>query len=82
MSEKIVRYYVPENNPGGGHFPGVGLRDLTEDDWDNIPEAIQKDVDASNFYRKTAPAKAESKSEGGKAPAAPEKDADVKEGGK
>ncbi len=70
-TEKIARYYVQENNLSGGHFPGVGLRDLTEEEWDGLPEAIQRDVDASNMYRKTKPeAKAEPKveptKEGGK----------------
>lgn len=55
MAEKIARYYVAENNPDGGHFPGVGLRDLTEEEWDALPEGVQKSVDASDMYRKTKP---------------------------
>lgn len=55
MAEKIARYYVAENNPDGGHFPGVGLRDLTEEEWAALPERVQKSVDASKMYHKAAP---------------------------
>ena len=50
MSDKIVRKYLPGKNKQGAHFPGVGLRDLTADDWASIPKGIRKDVDASGFY--------------------------------
>ena len=53
----IARYYDESKNPQGAHFPGVGLRDLTEEEWESVPDGIKADVDASPFYRKTAPAK-------------------------
>jgi hypothetical protein len=51
----ISRYYVPENNPQGAHFPGVPQDDIDDERWASIPPSIQADVDASNMYRKTKP---------------------------
>jgi hypothetical protein len=50
VSDKIVRKYLKAKNPKEAHFPGVGLRDLTQSDWASIPKSIRKDVDASGFY--------------------------------
>lgn len=58
----IVRYYDASKNPGTpdapAMFPGVPLRDLTEEDYDALPEWLQRSVDASPMYRKTKPAPA------------------------
>lgn len=53
MGEKIARYYVADKNPDGGFFPGVPLRDLTEDEYDALPDWVQRSVDAHDMYRKT-----------------------------
>lgn len=57
MSESIARYYDESKNPDRAFFPGVPLRDLTEADWDALPQRLRESVDASPFYRKTAPPK-------------------------
>lgn len=59
MGEKIARHYVADKNPEGAFFPGVPLRDLTEDEFDALPEWLQRSVDAHDMYRKTAPPSAE-----------------------
>lgn len=55
MSEKVARYYVESENEMGGAFPGVPLRNLSEDEYDALPEWIQRSIDASPMYRKTKP---------------------------
>ena len=60
----IARYYDATKNPDGAFFPGVPLRDLTEDEWDALSKRMQESVDACPFYRKTplaAPPKAPAK---------------------
>lgn len=54
MSE-IARYYDETKNPDGAYFPGVPLRDLTADELAELPEWLQRSVDAAPFYRKTKP---------------------------
>jgi hypothetical protein len=49
----IVRYYVAENNPDGAYVDGVPLRDITDEDWQALPERLQRSADATGFYRKT-----------------------------
>lgn len=51
----IARYYDESKNAGGAFFPGVPLRDLTEDEWLALPQRYKDSVDASPFYRKTKP---------------------------
>lgn len=51
----VARYYRADKNTDGGEFPGVPLRDLEADEWDLIPEWLQKSVDASGMYQKTNP---------------------------
>ncbi len=56
MSEsKIARYYDEKANPEGAALPGVPLRDLTTEEFDALPEWLQRSVDAQPMYRKTAP---------------------------
>jgi hypothetical protein len=67
----IARYYNADANPDGAHFPGVPLRDLTEDEYEALPKHMQHSIDASPLYRKTKPSasrKAEPKSEAAAAP--------------
>ena len=52
---KIARYYVASENEMGGSFPGVPLRDLSQAEYDALPEWIQRSIDASSMYRKTKP---------------------------
>lgn len=52
----VVRYYEEAKNPLGGVLPGVPLRDLEEDEFDALPEYIQKSIDQSEYFRKTKPA--------------------------
>lgn len=51
----IVRYYVADNNPGNGRIGVVPLSDLTQAQWDRLPEWDRAAVDASPMYRKTKP---------------------------
>jgi hypothetical protein len=55
MSETIARYYVAEKNPEGAFLPGVPLADLSQEQFDALPEWLQQSVDASPLYRKTKP---------------------------
>lgn len=55
MSMATKRYYVEANNPEGRFFPGVPLRDLTDDEYEALPAWLQRNVDASDFYRATNP---------------------------
>jgi hypothetical protein len=54
----VARYYNPDRNKEGGSFPGVPLRDLTEEEFDALTPNQQASIDASPIYRKTAPPKA------------------------
>lgn len=51
----IARYYVEEKNLDGGYIPSVPLRDLTQDEYNTLPEWLQASVDAAPFYRKSKP---------------------------
>jgi len=53
----IARYYDETKNPDRAFFPGVPLRDIEADEWDALDKRMQESVDASVFYRKTAPPK-------------------------
>lgn len=55
MGEKIVRFYDASKNPDGGFFPGVPLRDLTEDEYEGQPDWLKRSIDAHDMYRKTNP---------------------------
>jgi hypothetical protein len=67
MSEKIVRYYIPENNPEGLHLSGgVPLDNIPESRWASFPKHIQASIDAweidgRKVYHMTRPAKAATK---------------------
>lgn len=63
MSEKIARYYLPDQNPEERYLPGVPLDDITEARWAELPEWLQIAADTSGWYRKTAPAKSTPKEE-------------------
>jgi len=52
---KIARYYDATKNPDHAFFPGVPLRDLTDDEWDALDTRMQESIDATPFYRKTPP---------------------------
>lgn len=54
----IARYYDPSKNEDGGAIPGVPLADIDEETFNQLPEWLQRSVDASPMYRKTKPAKA------------------------
>lgn len=49
----VARYYDPKRNPEGAHFPGVPLRDLSEEEFKALPDWVQRDIDASGLYTKT-----------------------------
>ena len=51
----IARYYDASKNPDGGELPGVPLRDLTDDEFAELPAWLQANVDAMPMYRKTKP---------------------------
>jgi hypothetical protein len=58
MSEEpIARYYDASKNPDGAFLIGVPLADLSESQWAALPAWLQLSVDASGWYRKTAPPK-------------------------
>lgn len=57
---KIARHYQAERNPQGTFFPGVPLRDVTEEEWEAVPDHIRRSVDeqqGERFYLKTGPNK-------------------------
>jgi hypothetical protein len=51
----IARYYDESKNKEGAFFPGVPLRDLTEDEYAALTPRMRDSIDASSFYRKTKP---------------------------
>lgn len=51
----IARYYDASHNPDGGSLPGVPLRDLTEEEFAELPAWLQESIDANPMYRKTKP---------------------------
>ncbi len=55
MSTKVARYYEPAKNPDRAFLSGVPLRDLSDDEWEALPQHLQRSVDALEFYRKTKP---------------------------
>lgn len=55
MSIPIARYYDPEKNPERAFLAGVALRDISEDEWTQLPAHLQRSADALPFYRKTKP---------------------------
>lgn len=54
-TEPIARYYDEAKNPDGAFLPGVPLADLTEAQFEALPDWLRLSVDASPFYRKTKP---------------------------
>ncbi len=54
----IARYYKAEQNPDGAYIDGVPLRDITDEEWEALPERLQRAADASGLYRKTPIARA------------------------
>jgi len=51
----VARYYREDKNPEGASFPGVPTRDVTDDEWELLPEWVRASVDASDLYQKTRP---------------------------
>jgi hypothetical protein len=52
----IARYYNEDENPRNDlALPGVPLRDLTDEEFAELPTWLQESVDASPLYRKTKP---------------------------
>lgn len=52
----IARYYDQDKNPEDVRFiAGIPLRDVTEDEWEQLPKHLQRSADASDLYRKTKP---------------------------
>lgn len=70
MGEKIVRFYDETKNPDRGFFPGVPLRDLTEDEYEAQPDWLKRSIDAHDMYRKT-PLKADKPTPAAKPKATP-----------
>lgn len=52
---KYARWYVPELNKEGLHFPDVPLDAITKARWEALPAWVRKSVDESGFYSKTKP---------------------------
>lgn len=50
-----ARYYDASKNPESAVLDGVPLRDLTEEEFAELPLWLQASVDAAPFYRKTKP---------------------------
>jgi hypothetical protein len=56
------RYYnADENKDGSQHIYGVPLADISDEEYAALPDHLQKQVDASPLYRKSAPAKQDAK---------------------
>lgn len=52
----IARYYDAEKNPKDERFfAQIPLRDLTQEEWDALPDHLKRSADASDLYRKTKP---------------------------
>lgn len=53
-----ARYYNEDRAEGGAqHIYGVPARDLTDDEYEALPDHLKQQVDGSPLYRKTAPPK-------------------------
>lgn len=46
----IARHYDESKNPEGRTLLGVPLRDLTIGEWQELPEWVQRSIDAAGFY--------------------------------
>jgi hypothetical protein len=55
MTEKIARFYDAAANPDGASLPGVPLADIPDEQYISYPAWLRLSIDASPFYRKTAP---------------------------
>lgn len=53
----VARYYDEAKNPEHDRrfISGVPLRDLTDEEFEQLPKHLQRSVDAADFYRKTKP---------------------------
>lgn len=53
-----ARYYDEDKNPGGTqHVYGVPQRDISDDEYEALPDYLKAQVDASPMYKKSAPKK-------------------------
>lgn len=51
-----ARYFDASKSEDGQRFiSGVPTRDITTEEWDQLPAYLQRSVDASDLYRKTKP---------------------------
>jgi hypothetical protein len=50
IMDTIIVRYLAEHNPGGAWFPGVPLRDLTQEEWANVPGWLKASCIASGMY--------------------------------
>lgn len=51
-----ARYYNEDKSEGGAqHIYGVPARDLTDEEYEGLPEHLRAQVDGSPLYRKTNP---------------------------
>lgn len=51
----IAMYYDEEKNEGEQFIPGVPLADMTEEQYEALPDWLKQSVDESPLYRKTKP---------------------------
>jgi hypothetical protein len=81
---KIVKTYLPHNNPGLLTIPGVPLGDLTDEGWKALEKWQQKSVDGSGFWEDYVPTKAETRAaeKAAAADEAPDAGDQTTEGGK
>lgn len=50
MSDIAYKYHKARNQDEAYHFPGVPLRDITEDEFKALPKHLQQSVKASDMY--------------------------------
>ena len=53
----IARKYNPRRNPNGEFVPGVGLHDLSKEEFAGLPKHARQSVDACGFYYRPRPTK-------------------------
>lgn len=74
---KIAFTYKADKNPHEGTYPGVPLRDLTDDEFNTLPSHIKRTIAGSAMYEKVKGVSVEMPPDPAKAAAPADSDAPV-----
>jgi len=55
MAKDVAMYYYAHKNEGQAAVAGVPLRDLTQEEWDSLPEHARNTAEKSGLFYKTKP---------------------------